>query len=197
MASGTLSEATTVPSGSFSENLFLNLPTDARFKQVVTHKFVPRTGLDLDSTQIEFVLNSLDSPNCYFIHQTMIEVQVLITKANGTVPAATAQVCPNANMLSSLFETVSLRINDVLITASGSHYGYKDYVQTLLTAPYDAKQLATSKGFILDLPPDETGIENNDAYSLRTAYFRAGRTSNGAFKADGATFIGKLSKDKL
>ena len=145
MASGTLAEASTVPSGSFAENLFLSLPTDARFKQVVTHRFVPRTGLDLDSTQIEFVLNSLDAPNCYFIHQIMIEAQVLITKADGNVPSAAAMVCPNANMLASLFETVSLRINDVLITASGSHYGYKDYVQTLLTAPYDSRQLLTSK----------------------------------------------------
>ena len=149
MASGTVQEASTVPSGSFSENLFLNLPTDARFKQVITHRFVPRTGLDKDSTQIEFVLNSLDSPNCYFIHQTMIEAQVAITKADGTLPAKAKKVMPNANMLASLFETVSLRINDVLITASGTHYAYKDFVSTLLTAPYDTRQLLSAKVRIL------------------------------------------------
>jgi len=61
MASGTLAESNTIPSGSFAENLFLNLPSDQRFKQVVTHMFVPRTGLDENSTQIEFVLPAMDS----------------------------------------------------------------------------------------------------------------------------------------
>jgi len=42
MASGNLAEASTVPSGSFVDNLFQNLPSDQRFKQVVTHMFVPR-----------------------------------------------------------------------------------------------------------------------------------------------------------
>jgi len=42
MASGTLAESNTIPSGSFTENLFANLPSDQRFKQVVTHMFVPR-----------------------------------------------------------------------------------------------------------------------------------------------------------
>lgn len=145
MASGTLSEANTVPSGSFIENLFVNLPTDARFKQVVTHKFVPRTGLDENSTQIEFVLPSLDCPNCYFISNVIVEATVLITKADGTVPLATAKVAPINNMLSSLFETVSMRINDNLITASGSQYSFKDYIQTVLSAPSDARQMLTSK----------------------------------------------------
>jgi len=42
MASGSLAEASTISSGSFAENLFNNLPSDQRFKQVVTHMFVPR-----------------------------------------------------------------------------------------------------------------------------------------------------------
>jgi len=63
MASGTLAESSTVPSGSFAENLFTNLPSDQRFRQVVTHMFVPRTGLDENATQIEFVLPAMDSRN--------------------------------------------------------------------------------------------------------------------------------------
>jgi len=75
----------------------------------------------------------------------MLEVQVAITKADGTMPAATAKVAPVCNMLSSLFETVNLRINDVLVTASGSHYGYKDYVQTLMSSTADARAMLQSK----------------------------------------------------
>jgi len=87
----------------------------------------------------------MDSGNVYFVSNIMLEVQVLITKKDGTLPAATAKVAPVCNMLSSLFETVNLRVNDVLITASGSHYGYKDYIQTLLTSPTDAKAFLQSK----------------------------------------------------
>jgi hypothetical protein len=145
MASGTLAEANTIPSTSFIENLFLNLPTDARYKQVITHKFVPRTGLDENSTQIEFVLPALDAPNCYFISNIMIEATVLITKADNSLPAATDKVAPIPNMLSSLFETVNLRINDNLITASGSQYSYKDFIQTLISTPTDPRSMLSCK----------------------------------------------------
>jgi len=104
-----------------------------------------RTGLEENSKQIEFVLPAMDTNNCYFISNIMIEVQVKITKKDGTLPSATTKVAPVANMLSSLFETVSLRVNDVLITSSGSHYGYKDYVQTLLTFSGDAKASLQAK----------------------------------------------------
>lgn len=145
MASGVLAESSTTPSTSFIENLFVNLPTDARFKQVVTHKFVPRTGLDENSTQIEFVLPALDAPNCYFISNVMIEATVVITKADNTLPATSSMVVPVPNMLSSLFETVNLRINDNLITASGSNYSYKDFIQSLLSTPSDARLMLQSK----------------------------------------------------
>lgn len=145
MASGVLAESSTTPSTSFIENLFVNLPTDARYKQVITHKFVPRTGLDENSTQIEFVLPALDAPNCYFISNVMIEVTVVITKADNSLPAASSLVVPVPNMLSSLFETVNLRINDNLITASGSNYSYKDFIQSLLSTPSDARMMLQSK----------------------------------------------------
>ena len=53
------------------------------------------------------------------------------------------------------------------------------------------------QGFILDNPFDKTGVDSNAAYYLRTAFFRAGRESGGAFNPDGATFIGKLSKKRF
>ena len=73
---------------------------------------------------------------------------MLITKSDGSLPASTDKVGPVCNMLSSLFETVSLRVNDVLITSSGSHYGYKDFVQTLLSSPSDARNFLQSKVII-------------------------------------------------
>jgi len=75
----------------------------------------------------------------------MLEAQILITKSDGTVPNATAKVGPVCNILSSLFETVNLRVNDVLITTNGSHYGYKDYLQTLISSTGDAKSMLQSK----------------------------------------------------
>jgi len=101
-------------------------------------------------------LPSLDTPNVYLIHNTTIEVNILITKADGTLPAKTVQVSTVNNTLSSLFSTVSMTINDALVTTSSSNYAYKDYLMTLLTYSTDAKQMFSLKGWFLNSPPDAT-----------------------------------------
>jgi hypothetical protein len=52
--SGVLSEAGTTPGKSLLEDLFLQLPADSRFNQVVLQKIPPSTGLDANSSQINF-----------------------------------------------------------------------------------------------------------------------------------------------
>jgi len=52
--SGVLSEAGTLPGKSLLEDLFLELPSDSRFNQVVLQKIPPATGLDSNSSQINF-----------------------------------------------------------------------------------------------------------------------------------------------
>jgi len=124
-STGVLAEASTVPSGSYAENLFRHLPSDARFKQVVFQKYFPRTALGPDVGQIEFELPRLDSPNAYVIQNILIQCTVQIQKSDGQLPERTAKVAPINNMLSSLFRSCSMKINDGVISVPGSHYGYR------------------------------------------------------------------------
>jgi len=124
-ATGVLAEASTVPSGSYAENLFRNLPSDARFKQVVYQKHLPRTALGDGVTQIEFELPKLDSPNAYVIQNILIQCTVEIHTSSNALPAKTVKIAPINNMLSSLFRSCSMKINDCVISVPGSHYGYK------------------------------------------------------------------------
>lgn len=193
--SGLLAEAGTIPSRSLVEDLFLELPTDARFHQVTNQKVVPATALDDNSTQITFQLPALDLPNVYFLQDTLIECVVVITKADGrTLPAKADKVCFVNNAIGSLFSNVALYINDALISTTGSNYAYKDYLQTLLSYSSDSKSGLQGKGWFVDSPPQSTGIENNSAYGERTAMFRRDRSSTGDFKPEGCTLIDKLCK---
>lgn len=194
-ATGIIAEAGTIPSRSLVEDLFLKLPTDARFHQVTTQKIVPATGLDENSSQITFQFPALDYPNVYFLQNTLIECVVVITKNDGTLPAKAAKVCTVNNALGSLFANVSLSINDALISSTGSNYAYKDYLQTLLSYASDTKATLQCKGWYEDSPPSATGIENNAAYAERTAMFRRNRQSDTDFKPEGCTLIDRLCKN--
>ena len=52
------------------------------------------------------IIFDLDVGNVYLIQDTNIEVQIQITKQDGTLPAATAQVSTVNNLLHSMFESV-------------------------------------------------------------------------------------------
>jgi hypothetical protein len=45
----------------------------------------------------------------------------------------------------------------------------------------------------LDQPYENDSASKNQGFLNRGAFFRKGRSSSGAFREDGATFIGKLS----
>ena len=192
---GVLSEASTLPGKSLLEDLFLELPRDSRFNQVVLQKIPPSTGLDANSSQINFQLPSLDTPNVYLIQNTTLEVNILITKADGTVPPKTAKVCAVNNTLSSLFSSVSMTINDALVTTSSTNYAYKDYLMSLLSYSTDAKNMFSLKGWYLNSPPEFTGVDNNSVYHMQTSMFRKDRKSEEEFKPEGTILMGRLYHD--
>ena len=55
-----------------------------------------------------------------------MEVTLKITKSDGrTIPEPNVKVGPVNNVLSSLFESLEMRINDKQITESGRYYPYR------------------------------------------------------------------------
>lgn len=122
-----LAETLTYPSQSYAKSFFATLPTDARFTQTSYHKFMPTTSID--GPQLEFNLEKFEGPNVYLIQDSLLEVRIKIfdisTKA---VPVKTIDVAPRNNILHTLFDKVSLYINDVLVTVDPSNYAYKAYI---------------------------------------------------------------------
>ena len=141
-----------------------------------------------------FQLPSLDTPNVYLIQNTTIECNILITKADGTLPAKTAKVCTVNNTLASMFSNVTMNINDALVTTSSSNYSYKDYLMTLLSYSTDAKTMMASKGWFLNSPPQCSAVDGNNSYFLQTGMFRKNRGMADDYKPEGTVVIGRLCK---
>jgi len=113
-----------------ASNFFEKLPEDNHLKKTEYIKIVPKT---LFEDKISFELGSLSSPFVYQLSDAMMEVTLKITKSDGrTMPEPSVEVGPVNNVLSSLFESMQMQINDRQITESGRDYPYRCYLNTLL-----------------------------------------------------------------
>ena len=73
------------------------------------------------------------------IANTMLHVQVKVTRADGNDIDAAEPVGPVNNWLQSLFSQVDLSLNGTLVTASSNSYAYRAYIEALLSYGFDAK----------------------------------------------------------
>ena len=127
-------EVNTQPAVNYTDNFFNALPIDARFNKVELHKFEPTSGGVEDAPAIRFHLEKREAPQCYLISKTLLQLDLTITKADGTTLPSTAQnVAGVNNTMHSLFSEISTSINGQNISGSKLMYHYKAYLGTLLT----------------------------------------------------------------
>jgi len=62
-----LREAKTVPSISYVEQFFKEIPTDSRFGSVNWKKINSQTGVTPESKSYKFELSRQQAPNCYLV----------------------------------------------------------------------------------------------------------------------------------
>jgi hypothetical protein len=191
---GQLKEALTYPAQLYAQSFLKKIPTDSRFLQCTHQKFMSNNTLD--STTLEFTLDRYDVGNVYLIQDTCIEVQCLITKNDGNLPAVDVKVSTVNNLLHSMFESVRLVINDLPITVSPNNYGYKAYMSDVLSYSSQIKacQLST-QGFYADLSDHMGPVDDNSGFTDRMSLFRKGFDESGAYKSDGTTLFGRLMHD--
>ena len=103
---------------------------------VVEHQ--PMASLD-SGGPIEFFIPG--SGDDYIdLANTMLHLQVKVTRANGNPLDAGDPVGPVNNFLHSLFSHIDLSLNGTLVTSSSSNsYPYRSYIETLLSYGFDAK----------------------------------------------------------
>lgn len=191
---GQLIEAHSFPAQRYAESFFQKLPLDSRFLQCTYQKFMPSSSID--GRTIEFCLDRYDVGNVYLIQDTNIEVQVSITKNDGTLPLASAQVSTVNNLLHSMFESVRLIINDNPITISPSSYGYKCYFSNVLTYSTEVKaaQLQT-QGFYPDTSEHMGPVVDNGGFTDRMSLFRKNFELTTEYKKEGTVLFGRLMHD--
>ena len=103
---------------------------------VVEHQ--PMASLD-SGGPIEFFIPG--SGDDYIdLANTMLHLQVKVTRANGNPLDAGDPVGPVNNFLHSLFSHIDLSLNGTLVTSSSSNsYPYRSYIEALLSYGFDAK----------------------------------------------------------
>ena len=102
---------------------------------VVEHQ--PMASLD-SGGPIEFLIPG--SGDDYLdLANTMLHVQVKVTRANGDDLDLADPVGPMNNWLHSLFGHVDVYLNGTLVTRSTNTYAYRAYIETLLSYGTDAK----------------------------------------------------------
>ena len=126
-----LYDSSTVPAQEFAQSFFSRVPTDSRFLQTSFEKILPSSSIDADV--IEFAFERYEAGNLYMIQDTFMEIDIKITKSDGSLPDKAKRVGLVNNILHSMFESVRLYINDSLISIAPKHYNYKAYISTLLT----------------------------------------------------------------
>ena len=103
---------------------------------VVEHQ--PMASLD-SGGPIEFFIPG--SGDDYIdLANTMLHLQVKVTRADGNPIDAGEPVGPVNNFLHSLFSHIDLSLNGTLVTSSSSNsYPYRSYIEELLSYGFDAK----------------------------------------------------------
>jgi len=131
-------------------------------------------------------------------------VTILEDTKTATLPATSLTVGPVNNVLHSLFETVIVKVNGSQITNSPDMYHYKTYLQSLLSYSSEIKNSAMQTvGYSLDnkrhmeTDVSAAGIPTNSGFSLRANWFRKDNASTNAYRANGATFIGRLNHELI
>ena len=78
---GNLQEAKTIPSISYVDRFFSELPNDARFGSVSWEKRTPTNGADRKLTTFDFLFPKMGAPNVYLVNK-IFEINKLTFKIN-------------------------------------------------------------------------------------------------------------------
>jgi len=123
-----------------------------------------------------------------------------LSKATNKVPVVTKEVGMRNNILHTLFQKVSMFINDTLITVSPENYAYKAYFTNTLTFGQECKEshLGT-QGYVSDSSGyfDNTNDSFNVGFYLRNKVFRDEMDTTKNFRETGSQFIGRLLHDLI
>ena len=124
----------------FVRSFFKKDPTDLTYENARYQTYFPATAISGGGVNvIKFDIPQWQGRAFMDLADTLIAVQMSLTKKDGTKPDTNSIVVPINNVLHSVFSCVNIWYNNTLMTGNGTNYGYKKYVQTLLSYNPNAK----------------------------------------------------------
>jgi len=147
--------------------LFDEAHYDVSLVSTHTSEHYPITSISDQKAPIEFFLQSND---VQFIDlaETKLYLKAQILKADNSNYAATDVVGTANNFLHSLFQQVSIYLNEVLVTPASNQYAYRGYLDTLLSYNKEFKKFqAQCALYFREKDPESTSVEVDDGFKSR------------------------------
>ena len=105
---------------------------------VLKREYAPLSALQ-QGAPIEFAITG--APGQYLdMAKSYLHIRAKITKADGTKPAAEAQVGPVNLTLHSMFSSVEVTLGGKMISDNNGMYAQRSYLETLLTMPQEVQE---------------------------------------------------------
>ena len=161
-------------------DLFTVPPTQKSMENGKYVDYHPITTIG-DGSAIEFEI-SASGDEYLDIQNSMLYIKAKVTQQNGHNLAADAQVAPVNLFMQSLFSQVDISLNGTLVTTASDTYGYRCYIETLLSYGEDAKtsQLSSSLFYQDDAGKfdnlDMDGDDANDGFVSRNKFIRQSKS---------------------
>jgi len=195
----TQSEFGTQPGQDYIKSLFSDVPADTRFSSCRYIQIPPVTAIDVNTTQVVFMLPARESPSCYLLGDMLMKATVVIRKSDGTsLPDQDRLVGPVNNACASLFSNLQMSINGVEITTNQTNYHYKCFLQNLISYNEVAKtsnlHLAgwcTDKAWLNTAGESTTHASlSNLGFKSRAQWFKKGyKADSSEYRPSGYTFL--------
>ena len=157
-------------------DLFSVPPTQTSIKHSGFLEFNPISSLN-DGTPVEFFISG--SGDYIDLANTLMQIKVKITRANGNDIDNTDNVGPVNLLLHSMFSEIDVKLNDVMVSSTNNTYPYRAYIETLLSYGPSAKQsqltcemyYKDAAGLFEDGNPNGAAGAANSGFRKRSTYF--------------------------
>ena len=130
-------------------NYFSPLAVQSAIEEEYDQSFAPVATLERGNP-IEFSISGAD--NLYRdLNNSYLVVKCKITQGNGANLAADTAVAPTNLLLHSLFKSIDVYVNGVLVNHSDTLYAFRAYLETILGYSQDVLETrAITEGFVKD-----------------------------------------------
>lgn len=140
MSGPVLQEPSTFSVLEASEAFFQEHGNDTRFENVEITEYFPNSQV-FGAKTVEIYIPAQTTNLIYLWHEHVLEMQMrMVLKDGSIIPVGTTVVAPVNNIVDSMIDRVTIRLNGSMINQNDDKYQYRAYMTKLLSFPPEAKK---------------------------------------------------------